>query len=523
MKSRILTTKKVGFSLAEMMVVMLLIAVVLVASAPMVTRKMTRDRGTDKIFDMLGSDPRNAVEYIKGRNQRIFMNAKNDGYVGIVETGVEIPKNSVIFGNASVNPASSDFVGVGFNTSVATNSVAIGYNAKAAKNSVAIGQVNTDNSHGAIAVGYNVNMERNSSQSIAVGYNSKIASYSSGSIAVGYNVKIDANTSDAIAVGKGASVGSRSSQSVAIGLSANVDNNSENSIAIGTAAKIKNGANKSIVIGVNSSTTADNTVVIGSDISLEHSDRGVLASDKLSKYGVVGGNRVYIGNEDTVVYIPGHLVVGGNTLLGERGEGYRTFLSHKTHGKNNWHIKSIEVNKNANDDFRWGEDVDALMNSSRRVNLRQDYDGNSSSRQQGSSNSTSRSDIRLKNVGEIYAESLDALSKLNFYHFTFKDDKSKEPQVGVMAQDLQKVFPNSVKADRNGWLTIRWDEMFFAAINAIKELNAKISDIVLDITSLKTSYQEQQATIKSQAEIIETLQKEIASLNDRVEKLENSK
>ena len=185
--------------------------------------------------------------------------------------------------------------------------------------------------------------------------------------------------------------------------------------------------------------------------------------------------------------------------------------------------KEIAVSKNANDDFRWGEDVDALMNSSRRVNLRQDYDGNSSSRQQGSSNSTSRSDIRLKNVGEIYAESLDALSKLNFYHFTFKDDKSKEPQVGVMAQDLQKVFPNSVKADRDGWLTIRWDEMFFAAINAIKELNAKISDIVLEITSLKTSYQEQQATIKSQAEIIETLQKEIANLNDRVEKLENSK
>ena len=60
-------------------------------------------------------------------------------------------------------------------------------------------------------------------------------------------------------------------------------------------------------------------------------------------------------------------------------------------------------------------------------------------------------------------------------------------------------------------------------LDLIKELNAKISDIVLEITSLKTSYQEQQATIKSQAEIIETLQKEIASLNDRVEKLENSK
>lgn len=53
-------TKRKGFSLVEMMVVMLLIAVVLAASAPMITRKVSRER-SDKIFDMLGTDPNNLL------------------------------------------------------------------------------------------------------------------------------------------------------------------------------------------------------------------------------------------------------------------------------------------------------------------------------------------------------------------------------------------------------------------------------------------------------------------------------
>lgn len=88
---------KKGFSLVEMMIVMLLIAVVLAASAPMITRKVSRER-SDRVFDALSSDPTNAVEYIKGRGQRIFMNGRKDGYVGIVESGVTIPANSVLLG-----------------------------------------------------------------------------------------------------------------------------------------------------------------------------------------------------------------------------------------------------------------------------------------------------------------------------------------------------------------------------------------------------------------------------------------
>ena len=44
-----------------------------------------------------------------------------------------------------------------------------------------------------------------------------------------------------------------------------------------------------------------------------------------------------------------------------------------------------------------------------------------------------------------------------------------------MAQDLQKIFPNAVKKGADGFLTIRMEDMFYAVINAIKELDAKIT------------------------------------------------
>lgn len=88
------------------------------------------------------------------------------------------------------------------------------------------------------------------------------------------------------------------------------------------------------------------------------------------------------------------------------------------------------------------------------------------------------SDRRLKNIGAKNNDGLDKLSQLKIYNYTFKNDPKKEQHVGVMAQDLQKVFPNSVFKGDDGFLRIRWDEMFFATINAVKELDRKIIALI---------------------------------------------
>ncbi|MDE6138690.1 MAG: tail fiber domain-containing protein, partial [Candidatus Gastranaerophilales bacterium] len=140
------------------------------------------------------------------------------------------------------------------------------------------------------------------------------------------------------------------------------------------------------------------------------------------------------------------------------------------------------------------------------------------------------SDIRLKDVGETFNGGLEELNKLKFYNFTFKNDNDKQPHVGVMAQELEQVFPNAVKKDKDGWLQIRWDEMFYSAINAIKELNAKViaiaeklQDISKDITDLKTKTEKQQSEIDNQAKLITTQQQELEKLSERIEKLEHNK
>ncbi len=111
---------------------------------------------------------------------------------------------------------------------------------------------------------------------------------------------------------------------------------------------------------------------------------------------------------------------------------------------------------------------------------------------------------------------LDELMKLNVFNYNFKKDKDKKPQVGVMAQELQKVFPNSVSTDKNGYLKIRWDEMFFAAINAIKQLDAKIAN------AAKRTLKAESKISKLEKENL-ILQTEIDKLSNRVEKLKAEK
>lgn len=482
-------SKRKGFSLVEMMVVMLLIAVVLAASAPMITRKVSRER-SDKIFDMLGTDPNNAVEYVKGRNQRIFMNGRKDGYVGIVESGMSVPANSVLFGQNMLFPfnyvtketSANNLVGIGFGTSNYLNSVAIGYNAGAFTDAVSIGNGASGSDYG-VAIGSNSNTRYNNS--VAIGYNARARGENS--IAMGW-----------------ASYSGTGTDSVAIGYNARAI--AKNSLAIGHSASAMD--ENSVAIGYNATAAYKNTVVLG--------------------------------DRNTTVYIPGNLVVDHAALIG-RSAGRNDNLYFRPYAQEDGRHFAV---LNAGD---WkGEDSNVSLvqddtNDNKLVVRvgpystltewwRKDYKDNNRTHinfedptRGNDPKSRKQSDIRLKNVGEPFTAGLNELEKLNFYHFTFKKDKDQVPQVGVMAQDLQKVFPQAVSKDDGGWLTIRWDEMFYAAINAIKELNTKVCTIAKDVTNLKTVTDEHTKTLEVQAQTIEQQQVEIKELTARVEKLEHKK
>ena len=103
----------------------------------------------------------------------------------------------------------------------------------------------------------------------------------------------------------------------------------------------------------------------------------------------------------------------------------------------------------------------------------------------------------MKYVGKEFTSGLDKIRALKVFNYTFKKDKTKEPHVGVMAQDLQKIFPDAVKKGADGFLTIRMEDMFYAVINAIKELDAKVTAQDKKIKELEKTIKEQDIRLKA--------------------------
>ncbi len=123
------------------------------------------------------------------------------------------------------------------------------------------------------------------------------------------------------------------------------------------------------------------------------------------------------------------------------------------------------------------------------------------------------SDRRLKDIISENNDGLASIEALMPYNFTFKNDKENKAQVGIMAQDLQKVYPSAVVKGKDGYLRIRWDEMFYSMINAIKTLDKKLVAIASSISEMESDVLQ----IKSEQK---NIKKQIAVLNSKAAKLE---
>lgn len=86
------------------------------------------------------------------------------------------------------------------------------------------------------------------------------------------------------------------------------------------------------------------------------------------------------------------------------------------------------------------------------------------------------SDERLKIEVEQIKEALNKVKKLRgvtFYKVTDLDRKA----TGVIAQEVQKVLPEAVKMDEEGFLTVAYGNMIGLLIEAIKELAGELENV----------------------------------------------
>ncbi|CCX80647.1 putative uncharacterized protein [Clostridium sp. CAG:715] len=170
---------------------------------------------------------------------------------------------------------------------------------------------------------------------------------------------------------------------------------------------------------------------------------------------------IFLGDAATTVYIPGNLVVGERAFigasLGDSGTK-RNCLFYNT--ERGWH--GVYGYNGSGDRDSWYFDMNDMIDGRMWDDFRL-----------GFTLKNYISDRRLKYVGTNNNDGLDKIKQLKVFNYVYKKDTTKTPHVGVIAQDLQKVFPNAVKKGTDGFLTIRMEDMFYAVINAIKELDAK--------------------------------------------------
>ncbi|MGN0018213.1 MAG: tail fiber domain-containing protein [Candidatus Gastranaerophilaceae bacterium] len=115
------------------------------------------------------------------------------------------------------------------------------------------------------------------------------------------------------------------------------------------------------------------------------------------------------------------------------------------------------------------------------------------------------SDKRLKENIKPSKYSLKDLRKINIYEYNFKDDKTKTPRIGVIAQELQKIIPQAVTKNNEGYLAINAEWINYTVINSIKELANQVEIIQKEFTSYVKEF-------VMLAKKVNTLEKQIKNL-----------
>lgn len=594
---------KSAYTIAEVMIVLLILTVIFAAFAPIITkRKLSSYKSSNAIWNKY-NETKGFDAYFDPSNTKntgtAFFGVKPDSYGAVTSTltplsRVVIRSGPVTsgnklqrqiqfrFGRLSGNAAEKKYgkfagtwlmdrqnvlLGGAYpnidNTPdniEARDNVAIGYQSmnalKNAQGNTALGlSALSENISGKYntAIGYNAGSTLQADYNTYIGAGAGEKASGSRNTAVGYQAGYNNSGSVNVFVGANAGRTGSGSYNVGIGYDALRSVSGNYNVAIGTGA-LKNLTTGSYntAIGYNACsevTTGSHKTCIGynsgpgantqtSYMSATGSwSRGQTVSDYLGSktdnlertyiggrpynYGgdavmeihnVGGTNSNLINNpgvkSNTTTVINGNLIVRGRTMM-TIGNKLWSFVEVDPKGSSAEHSMGYYSNNNVGTILA-GNQQDYTVCYDTKVNtgiLPVKLKG-------GVCLDSTSSDRRLKNIGTRSLAGLKELNQLKIYDYTFKNDKSKHSQIGVMAQDLQKVFPNSVFEGPDGYLRIRWDEMFFASINAIKELDRKIVNLVNRATKVETQI------AKLEQENI-SLKTQVNALSVRVEKLKN--
>lgn len=118
---------------------------------------------------------------------------------------------------------------------------------------------------------------------------------------------------------------------------------------------------------------------------------------------------------------------------------------------------------------------------------------------------TNPSDIRFKKNFAKINNPLDNLLKINGLYYDYDTEKfpnkhfSEKRQIGVIAQEVEKLYPELVQTDANGYKSVDYVKLTPILIEAIKELNSKVETLEKDKATFSARLQKIEMLLMAQA------------------------
>jgi hypothetical protein len=116
----------------------------------------------------------------------------------------------------------------------------------------------------------------------------------------------------------------------------------------------------------------------------------------------------------------------------------------------------------------------------------------------GATSWSSNSDERLKNINSEIENAVEKLLTLRTVKFSWKSDESNKENLGLIAQDVEKEFPQVIdkgelaipeeeQTDKTEYLSIRYTELIPVLVKAIQELKSENDNLKSRLEVLEQS------------------------------------
>ncbi len=104
------------------------------------------------------------------------------------------------------------------------------------------------------------------------------------------------------------------------------------------------------------------------------------------------------------------------------------------------------------------------------------------------------SDFRYKENIEPLGDVMNSIGRIRGVYFTWKEDEypdmifSEGRQIGIIAQDIEKIYPELVRVTSKGYRTVDYEKLSVILLEGIKQQQKEIEDMKNEIEELRNMY-----------------------------------